>query len=218
MSNDIKLELRINKYMGLGIIALISMFSMANFVSLVDSKNAGGIIIEKETMNVGSVVFRMDNVNPSDIYGGTWSLLSKDSTINFGDGSIQNGTPTGINFPAVPIPSHQHGMNHDHPSVNTNTTGNHYHETGIGVNNTYNNSYPQSSPFGSTYRSGNFNGFQFSSWSHNSDFPRTNTTGNHAHNVNLPNFTGNTALTGVSNPTLDVRGQIITINVWQRTN
>lgn len=209
-------NIEISKKSALMIVAVLSVFTAADFVSMIDIETSGGIVIEKETQIVGSVVFRMDDINPSTIYGGTWQLLAKDSTLNFGDGSIQSGVASGNNNPVVPIPLHSHGMNHDHPAVNTNTAGNHHHDGGIGMHSNYNNEHPASSPFGATNRVANFNGFQFNAWVHNADFPRTSTAGNHTHSMDLPNFVGNTANAGVSNATLDVRGQIITINVWRR--
>lgn len=100
--------LKINKKIGLAILGSMSLFAMADFVSLIDAKSAGGIIVEKETMTVGSVVFRMDDVNPADIYGGTWQLLDEDATVIFGNGAKQSGVAIGENNPLVPLVAHSH--------------------------------------------------------------------------------------------------------------
>lgn len=59
---------------------------------------------------IGTVVFRMDDVDPSTIYGGTWELMTGDATITFGDGNAQTGNAVGENTPAVPIARHKHGV------------------------------------------------------------------------------------------------------------
>lgn len=112
MKGDI--TFKINKKIGLGLIGALSLFATADFVSMVDVKSSGGIVVEKETMIIGSVVFRMDDVNPADIYGGTWNLITGDSTLAFGDGTNQNGLALGNNEPLVPLVKHNHGMDHGH--------------------------------------------------------------------------------------------------------
>ena len=181
MKNDALINIKIGKKTTLCLAAILSFFAAADFVSLVDSKNAGGVIIEKETMTVGSVVLRMDNINPTDIYGGTWNLITGDATLAFGDGTIQNGLASGENNPAVPLVKHNHGMSHGH-GFRWKRGG----QSGSAAN------YIERGERSSDY----------------------NTQSSSA----IANFNGNTADSGVSNATLDVRGSRIKINVWQRTN
>ena len=44
----------------------------------------------KTLFPVGSVVMRMDAVNPATLYGGTWQLITGDATITFGNGAAQS--------------------------------------------------------------------------------------------------------------------------------
>lgn len=59
---------------------------------------------------VGSVVLRMDNVNPGDLYGGTWNLIEGDAFLTFGNGLGQGGNIIGSNDRSlnVPLPKHSH--------------------------------------------------------------------------------------------------------------
>lgn len=197
------INLKINKKIGVAILSAMSLFAAADFVSFVDADSAGGIVIEKETMDVGSVVFRMDDKNPADIYGGTWQLITGDATLAFGDGTPQSGISSGNNDPLVPLVEHSHTMNHDHPSVTTSTNGNHSHGWRGGNDTTA----------GRTAMAGGKNSLS-SGPSNNAIYA----AGNHNHTVDLPNYNGNTGNAGVSNATLDVRGERITINVWKRIN
>ena len=66
----------------------------------------------KPTLNdihpIGSVVLRMDAINPATIYGGTWSLITGDASLSFGDGTVRDGIASGTNVPAVPLLEHTH--------------------------------------------------------------------------------------------------------------
>lgn len=202
MSGDINfnLKFKINKKIGLAILGGMSLFAMADFVTLIDAKSAGGITIEKETMTVGSVVFRMDDVNPSTIYGGTWELLKGDATIALGDGTVQSGVSSGDNDPQVPLVEHSH------------TRGT-MEISGRVLNYTSNKSKAEgSSPNGAFYGTGSI---QYDGGGSSS--------GNHQYPDNIyfqasRNWTGSTSVEGVSNATLNVRGERLTVNVWQRIN
>lgn len=101
-------ECKKNGKMLLGMLSLSASLAFGNFVSLVDHKASGGILVEKETMNVGSVVLRIDKTNPSAIYGGTWELIRGDAALRLGDGSEYNGSVDGDNQVSVPLPEHDH--------------------------------------------------------------------------------------------------------------
>lgn len=203
------------------ILALMTgaIFASADYVTLIDTDAAGGIrVVEKsitendikdiiaqtkeEMMPVGTITMRMDNINPSSIYGGTWSLLSGDAVLSFGDGTTQSGVAIGENNPNVPLVEHSHSINHNHAKVNTDSKGNHRHAI--------RSESPEPSgdgALGDTFDEGNT--LLKSMY--------TEYTGNHTHSVDLPNFAGSSGKAGVASPTIDVRGKRINVNVWQRT-
>lgn len=195
-------DIKISKKSALLLAGVISFFAMADFVSMIDIKTSGGIKVEKETMTVGSIVLRIDNTNPADIYGGTWSLITGDASLGFGNGGNLTGSSDGVsNDPIVPLPYHSHSINHDHPATTTNTTGAHNHDY---------------------YRS-NFANTNNGRASLSNDGPdtkyQTSSSGNHNHTVDLPNFVGTSGGQGTTtdaNPTLNVRGARILVNVWKR--
>lgn len=199
-------DIRISKKSALFIAGVISFFAMADYVSVISSNNVEYISDTKEeVMTVGSVVLRMDTVNPADIYGGTWQLITSDASLSFGDGTAQNGTPYGSNTPVVPLVQHSHTINHDHPSVSTNTNS---HSHGLGNTTSQQGTWAKWNNGNGSYGVHSSGGYANKSLSTNSS--------SHSHTVNLPNFTGNSGNAGVANATLDVRGQRIDINVWQR--
>lgn len=214
------MEIKINGKALIGVVCLSASIAFGDFVSMIDVKSAGGIVIEKETMDIGSVVFRIDNKNPSTVYGGTWELITGDASLRFGDGTSQSGNIEGLaNNPTVPLPLHNHGIDHNHPSATTNTDT-HYHQTMHNDENNYSNT---------TITSGNYltvRGHR-SGWSNDYAYVLRGTTStpnsgrtssdSHNHSVDLPNYIGNSKDAGVSNASIDVRGQYITVNVWKRT-
>lgn len=136
---------------------------------------------------IGTLEFRVDAVNPGTLFGGTWTLITGDATLALGDGTANVGTISGNNTPSVPLPKHNH-------TGNTSINGNHNHKgaqfyvaTGFKSSGSSDHSTP--------YNSGN------------QGIPAD---GDHQH-------TFTTADSGVDNPTIDVRGARIKINVWKRT-
>lgn len=197
-------DLKISKKSALILAGAISFFAMAEYVSLVDVKNAGGIIVEDgttdddikrvilETMPVGTVTFRMDDVNPSAIYGGSWSLITGDAALSFGDGTVQSGSANGNNNPNVPLLAHNHGRG------TQDITGTQIGRRIINING-FGAFFPtehgvEDGVVTSSVKSTNALGFQASrSW------------------------TGRSTTEGTSNATINVRGAQIKINVWKRT-
>lgn len=165
-----------------------------------DINRPSGVSLE-ETLStlfpVGSVVLRMDATNPSTLYGGTWSLITGDASLSFGDGSQQSGTPYGNNTPAVPVPRHSHSASfkgnalpaHGHSLRRARA----YDASGSHLN--YNKN---------TGHGGNDNASVVS-----------NTI--NAASAGTPTGSVTVNASGTSNVTLDVRGARIAINVWQRT-
>lgn len=186
-------DIKISKKSALVIAGALSLFAMADFVSLVDTKSAGGIVIEKETMTVGSVVFRMDSVNPSTIYGGDWKLLDEDATIIFGNGSKQTGVSVGENHPIITLPEHSHTRGTMEITGSARLNSEKFDSTASGA-------------FTKTTVSGARN---------------EGRGGNNVNQLNFTaskSWTGATSVAGVKNPRLDVRGKRVAINVWQRIN
>lgn len=117
MKGDI--NLKINKKLGLVIIAAASTLAMAEYVSIVSAKSSGGITINApsfnkdelllEIMPIGSVTLRMDAIDPATIYGGTWQLITGDASLRLGDGNSQSISVKGSgNKKQVPVPEHTH--------------------------------------------------------------------------------------------------------------
>ena len=148
--------------------------------------------IGKTLFPVGSVVMRMDAVNPATLYGGTWQLITGDATITFGNGAAQSGTANGNNNPSVPLPQHDHKTGHN---LYARAVGDHVHG---GV------------PARVRVEVGGSTGTLYSVYHDGSTSP----AGGHGHNID-----GGVSISteGTPNATIDVRGARIAINVWQRT-
>lgn len=208
-------DIKISKKSALLLAGIISLFSMADYVSVIKSDNVDYISAEPiEIMNVGSVVFRMDDTNPSEVYGGKWELITGDASLRLGNGSIQKGELIGLNNPIVPLVEHDHTMNHDHASATTSTDT---HDHNINTRRSgytgsaapsWNTDQNTVTPGTTLTSGGNYNG--------DSRGPIDNDS--HNHTINLPNYSGNTGKAGTTNATIDVRGQYITLNVWKRTS
>ena len=146
----------------------------------------------KTLFPVGSVVMRMDAVNPATLYGGTWQLITGDATITFGNGSDQTGNASGNNNPGVPLPQHSHGTSHN---LYARAVGDHSHG---GV------------PLRTRVEVGGKTGTLYSVYQDGTTSP----AGGHGHNIDGSVSVNNA---GTANPTIDVRGARIAINVWRRT-
>lgn len=196
-------DIRISKKLAIMLAGTISLFAAADFVSMVDHKSAGGIIVEGttdedikkvilETMPIGTVTLRMDDINPSTIYGGTWSLITGDASLSLGDGTVQDGIITGDNNPSVPLVAHNHGRG------TQEITGTQIGRRIINING-YGAFFPTDAGYEdgvvtSSVKSSNALGFQASrAW------------------------TGRSTTEGVQNATIDVRGAQMKVNVWKRT-
>lgn len=147
----------------------------------------------KTLFPVGSVVMRMDAVNPATLYGGTWQLITGDATITFGNGAAQTGGATGSNDVAVPLPAHTHGTTHN---LGTTNNGNHNH--GIRTGNQRMSIHDIS---GNWFRDTNMLNY-------------TEYAGDHNHGI-----TGGVAVqsAGAANASINVAGARIAINIWRRT-
>lgn len=139
------------------------------------------------------VVFRMDDIDPGDLYGGTWKLLDSDATITFGDGTACDASATGENKPAVVLPKHTHTGT---ISGTAESAGSHVHHFTF---------YEAAANGGA-----NPAGFRDVRRPYGAN---TDASGVHTHHVS-----GHVSLeyTGVENAKMDVRGKRIKINVWRR--
>lgn len=145
--------------------------------------------IGKTLFPVGSVVMRMDAVNPATLYGGTWQLITGDATITFGNGAVQSGVASGNNNPSVPLPRHGHAA-----TFSGNQLPPHNHDT-------YLKATTQGGP----------NGWAPSTY--NNLVPiRTSLD-----SAGTPSGSVHVQESGSDNATIDVRGARIAINVWLRT-
>lgn len=182
-------------------IALSAGIAFGQYVSVVDAKSSGGFVTADRSMSqadfddimpVGSVTFRMDGINPSTLYGGTWDLITGDASLSFGNGSAQSGAVSGNNTPVVPVVAHTH---------TATFTG---------------NALPaHSHTYADTQRKAT-SGWGWG-WGGSDNFGDTTRTTS-AVSAGKPSGSVAVQSAGVSNATLDVRGARIAINVWKRTS
>jgi hypothetical protein len=151
----------------------------------------------KDQHPIGCLEFRADNVNPGTLYPATvWTLITGDYAIFLGSGA-NAGTTTGSNSVGVPLPSHNH-------PVSISDGGNHTHPFGV------TRAYDESGGtglrigWGQDPSKGKLSGT-------NSDTNNggIGAAGVHSHGASSGN-------TGTPNPTIDVRGARIFLNVWKR--
>ncbi len=217
MKKDIEINLNINKTLGLILLTGFGVFAAAEYQSSFSTPTP--VISEVETMTVGSIVLRSDDVNPSTIYGGTWNLIQGDAALRLGDGRNLSGALEGTtNNPIVPLPKHTHTatqVSHSHNRGNMEIYGNvtapGYGNTSVGYSLNGSGAFAPSGGLtslddidhypnqGSVYRSVDFRASR--NW--------TGTT-----NSVMPSIT--VAEQGVDDNTIDVRGNYLTINVWKR--
>lgn len=210
------MEIKVNGK-GMICIAMLSAgLAFGDYVSLINSEDvsytsAPPIIAPEEIMTVGSVVFRMDNVNPSTIYGGTWQLITGDAEVRFGDGTVQNALVQGSDDKSAPLPKHSHDMSHTHTRGSMEITG--YFPTIIASGfelgtggafvGDYHTRYNNKSAMANSTLSNYGIRFQASNnWSGSTSQPSTTNTGE----------------AGIDNASVNVKGAYITLNVWKRTN
>lgn len=142
----------------------------------------------KNANPVGSLVFRADNINPATLYPGTsWTLLYADACIALGNGN-NGGVVYGNNSPSVPLPLHTHGST-------MVANGAHEHMV-LGV-------------VGSYVKRADGGG--------NMDVPAGGVTGSPVSQAGLHDHALSIHESGVANPTIDVRGTRMYLNVWKRT-
>ena len=73
-------DIKIGKRTFLGMAALLSLFSFANYVSLVDSESAGGVLVVKESSPVGAIMMWGTSTPPSG-----WIELNGQSTSGYSE-------------------------------------------------------------------------------------------------------------------------------------
>ena len=118
-------NIKISKKIGLMIMAGIGMFATTKYVSVIESKSADGLLVNGthedevldmilDTMPIKTVTLRLDNVNPSIVYGGTWEIITGNASLSLGDGSLLSGLAYGNSTPTVPFQKQSYGMSHGH--------------------------------------------------------------------------------------------------------
>ncbi len=141
---------------------------------------------------VGTVVIRLDNINPSTMYGGTWALISGNASLALGDGTAQSGSVTGSNTVGVPLPQHNHVADHN---LSTAIAGGHVHG---GV------------PARTRVEVGGSTGTLYSVYADG----QTYDGGEHGHTIQGGIGIENSGTPGA---TIDVTGAVVKVNVWKRT-
>ena len=142
---------------------------------------------------VGTVVLRMDSVNPTNIYGGTWVLITGDASLTFGNGAVQSGTVVGNNNVVVPVPLHNHGVSHN---LSVGRAGQHTHSMKTGSDR-----MSIDDVRGQWFRKGDALNY-------------TEPAGEHDH----PIYGGvSVQAAGTQGASINVSGARIAINVWRRT-
>jgi hypothetical protein len=148
--------------------------------------------IEQSIINarpIGSLEFRADNINPQSLFPNTtWALITGDACVAFGNGS-NGGAQSGNNTPVVPVPAHTHTATF----------------TGVPLppHNHYTNLYGGNGG-GQPTNAATYNGY-------------TTNILTSAETAGTPSGTVEIAEVGLANPTIDVRGARIYLNVWKRT-
>lgn len=139
---------------------------------------------------VNDIMIRIDNVNPATLIPGTtWTRIDGDFALFLGNGS-NAGTTTGNSYPGVPLPQHNHAA-----SFSGDPLPPHNHGSNI---------------FGGAGGGANTNAATWSGYTTN-----IATTANGA---GTPTGTVSVGYSGVGNPTIDVRGARIFLNIWKRVS
>lgn len=162
---------------------------------------------------VGSVVLRMDDVNPATLFGGTWQLITGDANLTFGDGSVMSGAVTGQNEIAITLPRHRHkltSVRHTHTRGTMEISG-----SVLRLGEGFQDSGAASGAFAKiTGSRGNTYHHQDGSTSGSFDFKASRGWTGHTSEA-LANAYSD--YDGTANPKMDTRGARIAINVWKRT-
>ncbi len=225
-----KIKFEINGKALLGLSLLSAGIAFGDFVSLVDVKSSGGVVIggmtEKdkedlllESMPIGSVTFRMDTVNPNVIYGGTWELITGDASVRLGDGTLQSSSLQGItNKPTVPLKKHAHMASqgsHKHTrgtmDIYGQVTAPGYGNTSIGYSLSGNGAFANYGALTQLDKidGGNNQGSIYRAVDFRASRNWTGHTSSEAPSITVNEF-------GDNDDTLDTRGKYITLNVWKR--
>ena len=166
---------------------------------------------------VGHILITVNAANPSSYgYGGVWVMQGSDMTILSTATASAVGKVVGDNTPLVPVVSHTHIIDHDHPITQSSSAGDHYHSSGMAL-------YPYGGttfnfPYGyDAVRGNNKSGGLGKIYGSTPHIPRTNVKGAHIHSLDLPNYVGNSGVTGAASARLDVRGKHLTVYLYKRT-
>lgn len=220
-----KIELNEKKILGLILLSTGLVFAQYSTISpngvsissIPDETETKEIIDQKikESYSVGTIVGRMDSIDPSTIYGGTWQLMSEDAALRTANGNPQSSLVEGNDYKLVPIPAHTHTATqsaHSHNKGSMNITGN----VGDGF-------YGEIGAVGSTgafSRYGSAGDGKYTSEGWTSNGPKISFNAKQAWtgqtNSIAPIITIDS--NGSSNQKIDVKGAYITINFWKKVS
>ena len=209
-------DIRISKKTGLVLFAAASVIAMADYVSVLGS-NSEYVTIKSaitdqdkqdillESQPVGSVVFRMDSLNPADIYGGSWSLITGDASVSFGDGTVQSGSVIGDNQETITLPAHSH----DRGTMEITA------EYGSHLSGMYYGPYSEYDWVGA------FEPMRATGNIMSSTAQRTGNGVNQGSGIKFTaskTWSGRTSIEGSNSPQMNIRDARIELNVWKRTH
>ena len=164
------------------------------------------VVIQKQDsiFPVGSIYMSVNNINPTNYFGGTWVPWGSGRIpigVNTNDTSFNTVEKTGGNqthqLTVSEMPKHTHSFNGS--STTTSSSGNHDHQIGIG-------GYASTSLSVSA-------GFNFLGLPENGAKTRTLTAGTHTHTVTT---SGSNSSAGGSQA-FDIMNPYITCYMWKRT-
>lgn len=213
----------------IGVACLSAGIALADFIIVADVEGSGGVTIEQgipvteldkiinseinKKMPIGTVIFRMDSINPSTLYGGEWSLIKGDSSLRLGNGSNLSGLFKGENEPSVPLIEHSHVATqelHSHEKGTMNITGS-FGDGMYGENSRVSTlgGFTKNASAGATKYTGELWVIEGPLVDFNANKTWTGST-----SAATPKITFEK--TGKSNATLNVRGKYRTLNTWKR--
>ena len=141
---------------------------------------------------IGSIEIGYD---PNGILTGTWEQWPEGTFImnTIGGSDLAGGDNDQT------LQAHTHGIDHNHPSVNTSTQADHDHNIRTGTNANGEGAHDKA----------NFNSGEIQ--------PNTDPAGAHNHSVNLPNFVGTSGNFGSGSGTDKNKPLFKGVQIWERT-
>jgi microcystin-dependent protein len=154
-------------------------------------------------MPVGYIYMSVASTSPSTLFGGTWSrigqgrvLVGQDSTQTEFDTAEETGGAKTHTLTAAETAAHTHSVDHDHPAATSTSDGSHTHalirKTAAGTSTGVVRGGATASADGTT-----------------------EAAGTHSHDVNVPNFTGNSGSSGSGTAHNNLQPYLV-VFMWKR--